>query len=115
MAPNVTEAQLVDAFSHCGTVLRVIIRVSRGTAVSAYFNPATASDSDRCYATVDFKRSSAAIKALDLNGKSLCNLPMVVCLSAADLPEVNEIMSRRRWSATSTKKHARYDEEWISH
>jgi len=94
LQPTITEERLKDVFSACGPVLRIIIRCSRGHVIRVlpegvrpelFFGPR-----DRKYASIEFKDSMAYLKALQLNGRWLDGAQMIVCASAADLPEAKE-------------------------
>ncbi|EMD41029.1 hypothetical protein CERSUDRAFT_111602 [Gelatoporia subvermispora B] len=74
LIPSITEPMIRDIFRGCGTIARVQMRMGAGY-----------------YASVEFYEQSAPKKAVDqLNGAKLGDLTIVVCYSAADLPEVQK-------------------------
>ena len=63
--------------------------------------------SDRCYASIEVKGFGATWRALNKydpeNPPKLHGLSLVVKLSAADMPEVSEILARTMASSLKTK------------
>ncbi|KAF8165403.1 hypothetical protein B0H34DRAFT_793797 [Crassisporium funariophilum] len=92
--PSITPQQLETFFKTCGTVSKVDIRCSRGQAITVGLAVplAVRGPRDRQYAIVHFKEPSSARKALALNGSAIDGCKLVVCASAADLPEVQDIV-----------------------
>jgi len=91
--PTVSEDALRKVFAHCGTVTRIQIRCSRGGAVTiGQVTPNAALDFQ--YATVEFLNANAVQNALELNGSTLHGAQLVVSVSAADLPEVKDIVHK---------------------
>jgi hypothetical protein len=83
-------------------VERILIRASRGAAATRYLSPDQMKSNDRCYATVEFKRQGAARAALGLSGIQIAGIPISICLTPADLPEVQDIMNDYGWSKALT-------------
>jgi len=95
--PTVNESILNRLFCHCGTIVRIQIRCSRGAAVTIgrpipehIHNPAR----DFQHATIEFLNANAVSSALELNGFKLHGVQLSVVLSAADLPEVKQVVRR---------------------
>jgi len=94
--PTVDEGLLYKVFSRCGTIMRIQIRCSRGGAVTIG-QPIPDSihpDRDLQYATIEFLNDYAVKKALRLHGSGLHGTKLVVSVSAADLPEVKDIVHK---------------------
>ncbi|CCM03405.1 uncharacterized protein FIBRA_05536 [Fibroporia radiculosa] len=89
---NIDEKILFQAFMRFGHVTRVQIRTSSGTPFAGA-GPVAANSNDRQYASVEFSDASAARRALKMNGHRLFGIKLAVCLSAADLPETQEIVN----------------------
>ncbi|KAG9219531.1 hypothetical protein CCMSSC00406_0009770 [Pleurotus cornucopiae] len=104
--PAATYDQLRQLFEPCGTVTRIQLRCSRGQAVTIgrAVKPDLRNSRNRQYATVEFARSSSARKALKLDGTSLNGCKLVVTVSPADLPEVQEILDARQAELAKRKK-----------
>jgi RNA recognition motif-containing protein len=93
--PTVNESVLHQFFASCGTIIRIQIRCSRGGAVTIGVIPDNIhADRDFQYATIEFMNTNAVKKALKLNGARLHGTPLVVSVSAADLPEVKDIVHK---------------------
>ncbi|KAH9844012.1 uncharacterized protein C8Q71DRAFT_730917 [Rhodofomes roseus] len=92
---GITQQMLTDLFqrSKCGTVTRVIIRTTAGVPASAYSN-LPSSPIDRMYASVEFADIFAVRRALALNGAVLNGNRITVCLTAAELPEVKDLVQK---------------------
>ncbi|KAF8897478.1 hypothetical protein BD779DRAFT_1667452 [Infundibulicybe gibba] len=95
--PSISQAQLETLFGQCGTITRIQRRCSRGQAVTfGVAVPAEVRTSrDRQYATVEFLEPKAAWKALKLDGYVMDGYKLVVSVSPADLPEVQDIVTAR--------------------
>jgi RNA recognition motif-containing protein len=111
--PIITTKDLEAFFKPCGPVACIQVRCSRGQAVTRNMPvPSNVRTSrDRQYATVEFSDSKAFQKAIKKNGSRLKGCRLVVCVqlyrsfellimpaqvsvSAADLPEVKDILRR---------------------
>jgi len=90
-----TDAILKNIFKACGSIEETCIRCSAGAAILSGKAHANRTPRDRQYATVKFNRSKAVPKALALNGTKIHGMKIIVCLSAAQLPEVKEIVNWR--------------------
>lgn len=91
---GITQERLQFAFTKFGPIKQTLIRVSMGCAVTNV--PAQVrGPRDRRYATIDFFSPIAARKALVMNGTILDGCQLVVTLSAADLPEVRDMVNQR--------------------
>jgi len=73
----------------------ICIRCSSGAAVLVGKGHPHRTPHDRQYATIIFTRPKAVAKALKLNGSELHGFKLRVCLSAAQLPELAEIVQWR--------------------
>ncbi|KAL4263715.1 RRM domain-containing protein [Pleurotus pulmonarius] len=104
--PAATYDQLKQLFEPCGTVTRIQLRCSRGQAVTIgrAVKPELRNSRNRQYATIEFARSSSARKALKLDGTTLNGCKLVVTVSPADLPEVQEILDARQAELAKRKK-----------
>ncbi|KAF8639458.1 hypothetical protein AX16_010312 [Volvariella volvacea WC 439] len=85
LVSSITDDRLRQLFSPFGTVKVVTIRCSRGCAEN--------SSAERYprHATVEFREPDAAERALKIHGIVLDNKIIVVSLSPADLPEVEDL------------------------
>ncbi|KAG2013726.1 translation initiation factor [Coprinopsis cinerea AmutBmut pab1-1] len=94
---GITETRLEAYFIEYGPIFRIQIRCSGGQAVSIGTSiPGEAKGRrDRQYASIEFNDTNAARKALQRNGFVLDGIPLVVSLSAGDLPEVQDIVKSR--------------------
>ncbi|KAI0921492.1 hypothetical protein AcV5_000932 [Taiwanofungus camphoratus] len=86
---SITPQMLEDTFKVFGTISRIQLRASMGAGVT--MKPARRTPG-RQYASVEFSDTSAARRALAFNGQILNGVKLVVCLSAADLPETRDIV-----------------------
>ncbi|OCH94240.1 hypothetical protein OBBRIDRAFT_823551 [Obba rivulosa] len=78
--PSITEPMIRKAFKSCGTIARIQLRMGAGH-----------------YASVEFYEQGAPKKAVDtLDGTMLGGVKMVVCYSAADLPEVKATLRHHK-------------------
>jgi RNA recognition motif-containing protein len=109
---TVSENELRETFEQCGPVHRIQIRCSKGAAVNVGGHFPGRLSTDRLYATVEYKNPSSAAQALQLNGKSLqgvrvvvrptysgitCSMsgrPLKVCSDPQDLPERQQLRQR---------------------
>ncbi|KAJ8508409.1 hypothetical protein ONZ45_g9317 [Pleurotus djamor] len=96
--PSVTYEQMKNHFDKCGTIIRIQFRCSRGQAVTIgqAIEPSQQTSRDRQYATIEFTRSAAVLSALQLNGSTLNGSKLVVTITPADLPEVEDILNFRK-------------------
>jgi len=107
---------LYQTFIHCGTISRIQIRCSRGSAVTIG-QPVAAhmrTPRDRQYASIEFASPASIRKALRLDGCILHGARLVVrfekilsllflevffslqvSISPADLPEVRDVIMKR--------------------
>lgn len=111
--PIISTKDLEAFFKPCGPVACIQVRCSRGQAITRNMPvPSNVRTSrDRQYATVEFSDSKAVQKAILKNGSRLKGCRLVVCVqlyrsfelliipaqvsvSAADLPEVKDILRR---------------------
>jgi len=99
--PTTTEAILNDKFISCGPIEDICIRCTAGATV--LIGQPYRTSKDRQYATVMFSRQKSISKALKLNGSEIHGVKIIVCLSAAQLPEVKEI-TRGRIDAIKERK-----------
>ncbi|KAF9462583.1 hypothetical protein BDZ94DRAFT_1309482 [Collybia nuda] len=107
---SITREMLYSTFSTCGTILRIQIRCSRGQAITTGVPvpEGVRTLRDRQYATIEFKDAKASTNALRFNGTVLEGCRIMVTVSAAELPEVQDIICarlgdiRRRQGGTST-------------
>ncbi|KAG6918948.1 hypothetical protein DXG01_010603 [Tephrocybe rancida] len=87
---SITVPRLKTLFAPCGEIIEIVIRCSRGKAVTAG-RPAL-SDSlqshELWYASITFTGLPAAKKALSLTGRDIDGRNIVVCKAAGELPEV---------------------------
>ncbi|KAF8913843.1 hypothetical protein CPB84DRAFT_1757695 [Gymnopilus junonius] len=92
---SITQDRLRDFFLPCGQVTRVIVRCSRGQAITAGIAVplAVRSERDRQYATVEFTDCESAGKALKYHGRVLDGCQLLVTASPSNLPEVHEIVN----------------------
>jgi len=90
---TITNERLESVFAQCGPIVETKIRCSRGKVLT--MGVAVPLDSlsprDRQYATVQFRDTKAARKALGLNGIVVDGFSLVVSASPADLPEVQDM------------------------
>ncbi|KDR83803.1 hypothetical protein GALMADRAFT_236194 [Galerina marginata CBS 339.88] len=89
---HITEQRLASFFSDCGHITQVIIRCSQGQPVTIAVPKDARSDRDLQYATIQFHDPHSVRKAIAYHGKDLDGCQLVVSMSAADLPEVSEIV-----------------------
>ncbi|KAF8812383.1 hypothetical protein BYT27DRAFT_7087380 [Phlegmacium glaucopus] len=91
---TITITLLEDFFGHCGQIKQTIIRCSRGQAVMAGLAvpKEVLGPRDRQYASIEFMKPRSARKALACHGMVLNGSQLVVSASAADLPEVRDIV-----------------------
>jgi len=91
---RITTSRLESFFGDCGQIKRTIIRCSRGQAVIAglALPKEVQGPRDRQYASIEFLNSQSARKALACHGMVLDGCELVVSVSAADLPEVQDIV-----------------------
>ncbi|KZT72644.1 hypothetical protein DAEQUDRAFT_762918 [Daedalea quercina L-15889] len=90
-----TQELLTNFFqkNRCGKVMRVVIRITAGVPASAH-SPLPSSPLDRMYASVEFTDVFAVHRALALNGAFLNGVRITVCLTAAELPEVQDTVKQ---------------------
>lgn len=95
--PTADECALHNLFIKCGPISRIQIRCSQGRAITiGQAIPAhLRTVRDRQYATIEFVNPNSVRKALKLDGTRLHGTQLVVCLTAADLPEVANIVYSR--------------------
>ena len=95
--PHVKEVDLHNLFNGGDTIVNIAIRTTRGCGVIPIPEEAMV-PSDRCYASVAFNDYDAYCRALEMddpqNPPILRGLPVLIKLSAADMPEVPEILKR---------------------
>lgn len=101
--PTATEAILRNQFRKCGSIEDICIRCSSGAAVLIGQSHPYRTPHDRQYATIMFTRPKAVAKALKLNGLEMHGFKITVCLSAAQLPDMTEIV-RWRVNAINERK-----------
>jgi len=101
--PTATEASLRNQFRKCGSIQDICIRCSSGAAVLIGQAHPYRTPHDRQYATIMFTQPKAVAKALKLNGLEMHGFKIMVCLSAAQLPEMTEII-RWRLNAINERK-----------
>ncbi|KAF8974284.1 hypothetical protein BDZ97DRAFT_9375 [Flammula alnicola] len=91
---SITQARLEAYFKDCGRIRTTIIRCSRGQAltVGVAVPLAVRSARDRMYASMEFYDTKSALNALKYNDTVLDGCQLVVSASAADLPEVMDIV-----------------------
>ncbi|KXN83685.1 hypothetical protein AN958_00826 [Leucoagaricus sp. SymC.cos] len=90
---TITEDQLRARFSACGPIIRIVIRCSSGQPQMTFGEGkprAMVGPRDRKYASIEFRDSMGYLRALQLNGQLLDGVEMIVCTSAADLPEAKQ-------------------------
>lgn len=106
---TITRERLEDVFIQCGSIIDTKIRCSRGKAVTmGVAVPLDAlSPRDRQYATVEFRDTKAARKALGLNGIVVDGCSLVVSASPADLPEVQDMTKPVLDKLLARNKHNR--------
>ncbi|KAG6812319.1 hypothetical protein H0H92_003403 [Tricholoma furcatifolium] len=102
---SVTVPKLKELFAHCGEILDIVIRCSRGQAVTAAQPPRDDPLNFRelWYATIVFRELPAAWEALSLAGTILDGRKIVVCKTAGELPEVLDF-ARIRFGQNQEKK-----------
>jgi len=106
--PRTTNDDLYNLFKAegCDTIRNIVIRSARGCGVTVIPDSAMTSR-DRCYASVKVKGFGTIWRALrNYNPKNppvLHGLPLKIALSAADMPEVSEIMERTMKYLLETK------------
>ncbi|KAH9938445.1 uncharacterized protein B0H18DRAFT_967222 [Fomitopsis serialis] len=90
---GITQEMLADFFkkNRCGKVMRVIIRTTSGVPASAH-SSLPSSLTDRMYASVEFTDVFAIRRALALNGAKLNGARLTICLTPAELPEIQDIV-----------------------
>ncbi|KAH9934424.1 hypothetical protein B0H21DRAFT_78445 [Amylocystis lapponica] len=93
LSPSITEDELARVFAHCGKIVQIAIRVSSGRVTVAPPGTYQSSSKDRLYASIHFTERMAAIKARRLDGSMLHERRIVVCYSAADLPDTKELIN----------------------
>ncbi|KAF9569045.1 hypothetical protein CPC08DRAFT_746024 [Agrocybe pediades] len=92
LLPSINESHIRKHFRHCGQIVHVSIRCSRGRPINAAL---PGSEKDRHYASVEFTSTRSAKKALILDRTHLEGCKIVVSSSAADLPEVKDMVQER--------------------
>jgi len=92
---GITQEMLADFFkkNRCGKVMRIIIRTTSGVPASAH-SPLPSSPIDRMYASVEFTDVFAIRRALALNGAKLSGARLTICLTPAELPEIQDIVKK---------------------
>lgn len=97
LVSTITTTVLENFFKGCGQIKRTIIRCSRGQAVTAGLAvpKEVLGPRDRQYASIEFMDAQSARKALARHGMVLGGCQLVVSVSAADLPEVQDIVQNR--------------------
>ncbi|GBE79242.1 hypothetical protein BKA93DRAFT_134548 [Sparassis latifolia] len=87
---KISDAELQRTFERFGRIRRIIRRASGGIVVKGYGG--SDPSMDRQYASIQYVNPSSARRALILNKRKLNGVELVVCFSAADLPETARII-----------------------
>ncbi|KAI0824598.1 hypothetical protein BC628DRAFT_1376929 [Trametes gibbosa] len=97
LSSETNEAELKDYFSRCGPIRRIIMRASGGVCVptatlkGGFLGFGGVKPSVH-YATIEFSTGAGARAAIDLDKTEFYGRPIVVSFSAADLPEVSDVV-----------------------
>ncbi|KAF9652154.1 hypothetical protein BDM02DRAFT_3109567 [Thelephora ganbajun] len=104
--PRVEATDVYGLFDGRDKITNIIVRTTRGCGVTTIPDEAI-TPSDRCYASVEFTEHAPAQRALDRynpkNPPIVRGLPIIIAASAADMPEVGEILKRTARPPPETK------------
>lgn len=81
LCPDVTEEQLARMFRRVGEVTRVTVRSVSGSVCSTSTSSRVQQTESRVYATVEFKSSFAAARALSMNGTPVNKVHICVSIT----------------------------------
>lgn len=101
--PNVKKADLYELFNGRDNIRNITLRISRGCC-AASMTEEEISPSDRCYASVEvigWEKTEQIFANYDPKNRPIVRgLPVVIALSPADMPEVEEILKWAKGNKT---------------
>lgn len=97
---------MYELFNGRDTIRNIVVRSARGCGVTVIPDE-DMTPNDRCYASVQFNDFGPAWEALRMHDPKdppiLHGLPIIIKLSAADMPEVSEILGKTMGFLLGTK------------